>query len=54
MVTIVGAAVLAIGIAVAALRNRTSQRSDDRTDEATRDLYRAEDAAHRGEDDNVP
>ena len=53
--TIIGALLLGAVIAWAMLRNKKSRPSDiDRTERATKDLYREEDAAHRGEDDNVP
>lgn len=54
LMTIIGPILLIAVIAWAALRNRSSKSSDDETKRATRDLYRAEDKAHRGEDDDVP
>jgi len=51
ILNIVGPLLLVIVLAWAVLRNRKSTRSEiDRTEAATRDLYREEDAAHR--DDN--
>ena len=54
--TIIGALLLGAVIAWAMLRNKKKSRPSeiDRTERATKDLYREEDAAHRGEDDNVP
>lgn len=54
IVTIVAPLILAVVIIWAALRNRTSRAKRDETERATHDLYRAEDRAHRGEDDDVP
>lgn len=55
IITIVGPIVLAAVLLWALLRNRkTTPREDDRTDRATRDVYRAEEAEHHGESDNVP
>lgn len=54
LMTIVGAAVLAIVIAWAVLRNRSSRSEIDRSEAATRHLYEEEERAHRGESDNVP
>lgn len=54
LLTVIGPLVLAAVILWAVLRNRTSRREKDRTEQATRDLYNAEDRAHRGEDDRVP
>ena len=52
--TIIGAALLAIVVIWAALRNRSSKATRDETERATRDLYKEEDRAHRHEDDDVP
>ena len=52
--TIIGAALLGAVILWAALRNRSSKAKRDETEAATRDLYKAEDRAHRHEDDRVP
>jgi hypothetical protein len=53
--TIIGGFLLLAVLAWALLRNRKSSQEDiDRTEAATRELYREEDAAHRGEDDDVP
>ena len=56
IVTIVGPVLLALVLLWALLRNRKRSRPSDvdRTERATRDLYREENAAHRGEDDDVP
>ncbi|WP_129792050.1 hypothetical protein [Sphingosinicella sp. CPCC 101087] len=54
LLTIVGAIVLAIVIAWAALRNRSSRRDVERSERATHRLYEEEERAHRGESDNVP
>jgi hypothetical protein len=52
IVTIVGPLLLAIVLTWALLRNRKSRPRDiERTERATRELYKEEDAAHRGEDD---
>ncbi len=52
LITIVGAALLALVIAWAALRNR-GDRVDGEHGETKR-LYEEEDRAHRGESDDVP
>src|SRR5688500_288904 len=54
IMTIIGPLLLVAVIAWAALRNRSSRRRRDETERSTRELYREEDAAHRGEDDRVP
>ena len=54
MLTIVGAVVLAVAIAWAVLRNRTSGPPPGASEEATKRLYEEEDREHRGESDNVP
>jgi hypothetical protein len=54
LLTIVGAIVLALVIAWAALRNRSSRREVERSEEATRRVYEEEERAHHGESDNVP
>ena len=46
MITVIGAALLAIVIAVAALRNRVSKETAARSEAATRELYKEEDRAH--------
>jgi hypothetical protein len=52
MITIVGPLLLAAVILWALLKNRKSSRSEiERTEQATRELYKKEDAAHR--DDNT-
>jgi len=47
--TVVGVSLLLIVIAVAALRNRVSRRTEDVSEAATRDLYEEEDRAHRND-----
>jgi len=55
LMNIVGPLLLLVVIAWAVLRNRKESQEDiDRTEQATRNLYRDEDEAHRGEDDDVP
>ena len=50
--TVIGGFLLAAVIAWAALRNRKSTKEEvDRTEQATRDLYRKEDEAHRNDTD---
>ena len=52
IINIVGPLLLAAVILWALLKNRKSSRRDiERTEEATRELYKKEDAAHR--DDNT-
>ena len=52
ILNIVGPLLLLVALAWALLRNRKSKPKDiERTEAATRDLYREEDAAHR--DDNT-
>jgi hypothetical protein len=53
LITIIGAVILAAVIAWAALRNRADNSQSDH-DGTTKRLYQEEDAAHRGESDNVP
>ena len=47
--TVIGAALLAIVIAIAALRNRSSRDVIEKSEAATRDLYQEEDRAHRND-----
>ncbi len=54
IMTILGPLLLVAVIAWAALRNRSSRRRRDETERSTRELYREEDAAHRGEDERTP
>ena len=52
---IAGPIILAAVLIWALLRNRKARPGEiDRTEAATRDLYREEDAEHRGEDDRGP
>ena len=53
ILTILGPLLILIALAWAIMRNRKANRPEDieRTEAATRDLYREEDAAHR--DDNT-
>ena len=54
LMTIVGPIILAVVIAWAALRNRSSRSEIKRSEEATRRNYEEEDRAHRGESDEAP
>ena len=55
IITIAGPLLLGAVLLWALLRNRkAAPRDDARTEEATRNLYKEEDRAHRGEGDNVP
>ena len=47
IVVVVGPILLALAIAWAALNNRQSRKAERRTEDATRDLYRAEDAQNK-------
>jgi len=47
--TVIGVALLAITIAVAALRNRASRDLIEKSEAATRDLYREEDRVHQND-----
>ena len=47
VLVVVGPLLLAIAIAWAALNNRQSRKGLRRTEDATRDLYRAEDAQNK-------
>ena len=47
IVVIVGPILLALAIAWAALNNRQSRKAERRTEEATHDLYQAEDAKNK-------
>ncbi len=52
ILNIIGPLLIVIALAYAVWRNKKSSRAEvDRTEQATRDLYRKEDAAHR--DDNT-
>ncbi|WP_166039764.1 hypothetical protein [Sphingosinicella sp. YJ22] len=51
LLTIIGPLVLAVVIIVAVLRNRVSRDVADKSERATRDLYREEDRVHRDDDD---
>lgn len=48
-ITVIGAAALAIVIAIAAMRNRVSKETEARSEAATRENYRAEDRAHEND-----
>ena len=48
-ITVIGVALLAIVIAIAALRNRSSREVIDKSEAATRDLYKEEDRIHRND-----
>ncbi len=54
LITIVGASILAIVIAVAALRNRSSSEKIEESERATHRNYDEEERAHHGESDDVP
>ena len=54
LLTVVGAAVLIVVIAIAMMLNRTSRQKRDLSERATRELYREEERAHRDEGDGVP
>ena len=55
IITIVGPLILAGVLLWALLRNRKrSPRDEEHTEQATRELYREEDRAHRGENENIP
>jgi HAMP domain-containing protein len=47
--TIIGAVLLGVAIAWAALNNRQSRREEQRTEDATRELYKEQDAADKAE-----
>jgi len=47
--TVIGVAILGLAIAVAALRNRSSKQVIEKSEAATRDLYREEDRVHRND-----
>jgi len=52
LLTIVGPILLFLVLLWAVLKNRRSRPKDvERTEQATRDLYREEDAAHRRDND---
>lgn len=51
IIIIVGPLLMVIVFAYAMMKNRKSKVGVERTEQATRDLYRQEDAAHR--DDNT-
>jgi hypothetical protein len=51
LLTIIGPLLLAVVIVIAVLRNRVSKDVADRSERATRDLYREENRAHRDDDD---
>lgn len=50
-ITVIGAAFLALVIAIAAMRNRVSNETEARSETATRELYKEEDRAHQDESD---
>jgi len=55
ILNILGPLLLGAAILWALLRNRKSTPEErERTEQATRDLYREEDAIHRGEDERAP
>jgi len=54
LLTIVGAAILALVIAWAIIRNRTAPGEKADGEAATRRVYEEEEREHKGESDNVP
>lgn len=54
MMTGVGVAILFGVLLFARIRNQKSDVSKERTEAATHRLYQEEEAAHRGEGNNVP
>jgi len=55
IITIVGPILLGVVLIWALLRNRgTTPREDAESERATKQLYKDEDAAHRGENEDVP
>ena len=50
IILIVAPLLMVIVFAWAAMKNRKSKTSMERTEEGTRELYRQEDAAHRNDD----
>ena len=51
LITVLGTLALLIVVAWAALKNKTSRRTTEESERATRDLYRQEDVAHRNDND---
>ena len=51
LLTIIGPLLLAVVIIIALLRNRVPRDVADKSERATRDLYREEDRVHRDDDD---
>jgi len=54
LITVVGVALLALVLLWAMLRNLSQRKDLDRTEQATRDLYKEEDAHRDLSDDDVP
>jgi uncharacterized membrane protein len=54
LITIVGVILLGAVLFWAMLRNASQRKDIDRTEEATRELYKEEDAARDLSDDDVP
>jgi hypothetical protein len=54
IITIIGPLLLIAVLAWAVLRNKATPSERNETERATRDLYREEDQAHRGEDGELP
>ena len=50
IITIIAPLLIVIVFAWVVIKNRKSKTSIDQTEQATRDLYRKEDAAHRNDD----
>ncbi|MFS0738301.1 hypothetical protein ABC347_14750 [Sphingomonas sp. 1P06PA] len=53
LITIIGPIVLAVVLIWAIFRNRTSKAELDRTEQATRELYREQDAVDKAMDNEV-
>lgn len=53
VITGLGVVVLSLAVAIAAMRNRSSKAVIRKSEAATRDLYKEEDAATKGEGDGV-
>lgn len=51
-ITVIGAAGFAIVIAIAAMRNRVSEETEERSEKATHELYEEEDRAHQDRSDS--
>jgi hypothetical protein len=54
IIAIIAGAVVAIVVAIAAMRRRADPARDAETEAGTRRVYEEEEAAHHGESDDVP